>query len=303
MTLVFTTAFNRPDFIALQHRLFARFLLDDYQFVVISDADTEARQRSIRETCDRLGVTCHQVPSEIHDRPYLHRSPGDNYHNPNVRHCNSVQWAWDTIFARHHGPVMVIDSDMFLIRPFSVEQTLVQHHLAGVYWGADDARTGAITSYLWLALLLLNNPRLPERQTICFNCGLLPATATVCDSGGWTYLYLNKHKETLKVRALGYEQGQQFFCPFRYASAESQQFDHLSADEISGALRARGFSTLEIELVLKKPYTIELLADNHFLHYRAGTNYEHDSAAVLSRKDRILAEFFEQLLRSPHEST
>lgn len=297
MTLVFTTAFNRPDFIELQHRLFERFLQDDYRFVVISDADTEERQRRIREMCDRLQIACHQVPSEIHDRPYLHRSAGDNYHNPNVRHCNSVQWAWDTFFARHHGPVMVIDSDMFMIRPFSVEKALEQQHLAGVFWGAEDAQTGAIRSYLWLALILLNNPRLPERQTICFNCGWLPATATVCDSGGWTYLYLNKHKETLKVLTLGYEQGQQFFCPFRYASAESQQFDDLSPEVIAAALTARGFSTPEIDLVLKKPYTIEFLADNHFLHYRAGTNYEQYPEEFLSHKDRVLAEFFEQILR------
>ena len=216
-TLVFTTGFNRPDFIELQHKLFKKFLEDDYEFWVISDANTPERCAGIKEICDKLGIPYIQVPQEIHDQPYLSRGSGDNYHNPNVRHCNSVQWAWDNIFSHHNGPVMVIDSDLFLIRPFSIEKTLQNHHLGGVFWGTNDMKTGEPKSYLWLALILLNNPHLPEKETICFNCGYLPGTDAVCDSGGWTHLYLNKFKDFLKIYTFNYAQGHEFFCPYRYA--------------------------------------------------------------------------------------
>lgn len=196
---------------------------------------------------------------------------------------------------------MVIDSDMFMIRRFSVARSLEHHHLAGVHWSTDDMNTGENKSYLWLALILFNNPRLPERDTICFNCGVLPDTAAVCDSGGWTHLYLNRHRDVLKVSALDYLQGHQFFCPFRYAPTESQQFEHIPPEEISRALEARKFTSAEIDLALKKPYTIELLAGNHFLHYRAGTNYENYSDDVLSQKDGILHEFFERILNEEQQ--
>jgi hypothetical protein len=200
--------------------------------------------------------------------------------------------------SRHDGPVMVIDSDIFPIRPFSVQKTLESCDLAGVYWGAEDAETHAISSYLWLALIFFNNPRLPERETICFNCGLLPGTAaTFVDSGGWTYFYLNKHRDALTVKPLDYVQGHHFFCPYRYASPEAQQWDHLSAEEIAATLTARGFTAAEVALALRKPYTIELLDHNRFLHYRAGTNYEGYSDEFLAVKDQALTEFFEEILR------
>ena len=171
MILIQRMSLNRPDFIELQYKLFEKFLEDDYEFWVISDANTPERCANVQKMCERLNIPCYQVPQEIHDRPYLPRSPGDNYHNPNVRHCNAVQWAWNHFFSPYEGPVMLIDSDMFLIRPFSVEKILENKHLAGVYWGTEDLVTGEPKSYLWLALLLFNNPHLPERETLCFNCG------------------------------------------------------------------------------------------------------------------------------------
>lgn len=299
--LILTTAFNRPDFIELQHKLFAKFLQDEYEFLVINDANTPQMQEDIKKTCHRLHIPCHQVPQSIHDEPYLLRGPDDNYNNPNVRHCNSVQWAWNNFFSYHDGPVMIIDSDMFLIRPFSIEKTLKDVHFAGIFWGTTDMQTGEPYSYLWLALILLNNPFLPEKDTICFNCGLLPNTQAICDSGGWTYFYLNKFKNLLKLHNLGYLQGHHFFCPYRYAPVESQNFDHLSANEITQNLQKRGFTQNEISLILKKPYTIELLGDNHFLHYRAGTNYEKYSDEFISEKDVILQEFFQKILSPSSE--
>ncbi len=295
-SVVFTTAFNRPDFIELQYRLFEKFLEDDYQFWVICDGNTPEKCSSIQSVCDRLHIPCRHVPQEIHDRPYLTRSPGDNYNNPNVRHCNATQWAWDNFFSSHDGPVMLIDSDMFLIRPFSIEKTLENTHLAGIYWGTEDMITHEPKSYLWLGLILFNNRILPEKHTICFNCGWLPGTHAICDSGGWTHFYLAKHKNTLQVTSLSFVQGHEFFCPYRYTSESLQNFDHLSKEEIEKNLSDRGFTRAEIKLAQEKPYTIELIGDNHFLHYRAGSNYENYSEEFLSHKDKILMKFFNEIL-------
>lgn len=293
--IVFTTAFNRPDFIELQHRLFEHFLLDEYEFWVVCDANSPEMRITIEDTCKNIGANFLQVPQEIHDRPYLFRSPGDNFNNPNVRHCNSVQWAWDHFFSQHDGPVMIIDSDMFLIRPFSISSILENKHLAGVFWGTEDTVSGKAYSYLWLALMILNNPHLPEKESLCFNCGVLPGTQAVCDSGGWTSIYLNKHKGILKIHNLSFLQGHQFYCPYRYAPPDLQDFDHITEEEKVINLRSRGFTENEINLALQKPYTIELLGDNHFLHYRAGTNYENYSNQFLSEKDKTLINFINSI--------
>jgi len=270
---------------------------------VISDANTPEMQASVKKMCDKLGIIHVPVPQEIHNQPYLPKLPGAaeqfvKYQSPNVRHCNSVQWAWDHHISHHEGPVMLIDSDMFLIRPFSVEKMLESKHLAGVLWGTNDTVTGQPYSYFWLALMLFNNPVLPERETLCFNCGRLPDTHAVCDSGGWTNLYLDKFKDCLNLHFLNFQQGHQFFCPYKYVPENLQKFDHLSTDEIIQNLTSRGFTRKEIRLVLKKPYTIELLGDNQFLHYRAGTNYEKYTGKFISKKDKILLKFFESILKT-----
>ena len=295
-TIVFTTGFNRPDFIELQYRLFDKFLNDDYEYIVVNDANTPATKSSIENKCLELKIACINVPQEIHSKPYLPRNPGDNYNNPNVRHCNSVQWAWDNYFSKHDGPIMVIDSDMFPIRPLSVKNLLGDHHFAGIHWGTTDSVSGKPYDYLWLALILFNNEILPEKDTIRFNCGKLPNTNAICDSGGWTSLYLNKFKDIIKIRELSYLQGHQFYCPYRYASPEAQNFSHISNETIIETLTKRGFTENEIRLALNKPYTIELIGDNNFVHYRAGTNYENYSESFISEKDIILLEFFEKIL-------
>jgi hypothetical protein len=300
-TLVFTTGFNRPDFIELQYRLLDKFLEDDYEYTVVNDANMPATKLSIEDTCLRLNIACINVPQEIHTLPYLPRNPGDNYSAPNVRHCNAVQWAWDNYFSKYDGPVMVIDSDMFPIRRFSVQNLLRDHHFAAVSWGTDDIVNGQPYSYLWLGLILFNNEILPERETLCFNCGKLPNTNAICDSGGWTNLYLNKFQDILKIHELSFIQGHQFYCPYRYASVEAQNFNHISNEMIIADLRNRGFTENEIQLALKKPYTIELIGNNTFLHYRSGTNYENYSKKFLSQKDKILCEFFEKILELPRE--
>ncbi len=134
---------------------------------------------------------------------------------------------------------------------------------------------------------------LPQPEKINFNCGTLPGTAAVVDSGGWTYFYLNEYENSLRTKNISFVQGIHFYCPYRYTTLE---YADLSEAEIISNLTQRNFTPHEIELVLQKPDTIELLFDNHFLHYRCGTNYEKYSREHLNKKDKILNSFFNKLL-------
>ncbi len=294
-TLIFTTAFNRPDFIEWQHKLFEKFMEDEYEYMVFSDANTEAMQAEIQNKCDELKVTCINVPQSIHTQPYLTRRSIENLHQPNIRNCNAVQWAWDHYIVKHQGPVLLIDSDMFLIRPFSVEQALKEHDTAFVLYSGDDPETQINYGYMWIALICFNMETLPAPETICFNCGILPGTAAMVDSGGWTHFYLKKYQQELRSRIISYVPGYTFYCPY-YRNITSLQ--HLSTpnEEIVADLTKRGFTNHEIEFVLEKPDTIELLFDNHFLHYRCGTNYEGYSMQHIEKKDRAILSFFNKIL-------
>ena len=295
-TLIFTTAFNRPDFVDFQDKLFKKFIQDDYEYIVFSDANTKELKKEMRNVCERLNIKCIDIPQHIHQQPYLPRLPGDNLHQPNIRNCNAVQWAWDNYMSKHEGPVLLIDSDMFLIRPFSPRELMNQYDVAFVSWGTVDPVTNIGYDFMWIALICFNMGTLPELNSLCFNCGRLPNTYTSIDSGGWTHLYLQKYRNQLNIKYISWVCGYEFYCPYKYAHPDLQRPKQISSEVIIKNLRERSFSEDEIELVLQQPDTIELLLDNHFLHYRAGTNYEKYSKDHLDKKERILLSFFDRIL-------
>ncbi len=138
-TLIFTTAFNRPEFIELQHKLFKKFMKDEFEYIVFNDANNKDSEEEINKVCRRLGIQCVKIPQSIHTQPYLKRADGDSFPIPNIRNCHAVQWAWDHYILQHNDVVLLVDSDMFLIRPFSLQETLQEYDLAYVIWGTEDA--------------------------------------------------------------------------------------------------------------------------------------------------------------------
>ena len=294
-TLVFTTAFNRPDFIKMQHDLLEKFLEDDFEYVVFSDANNESMASEIRRVCEELGIKHHRVPQVIHDIPYLPRYDHLPLHNPNVRHCNAVQYAWDHYIVHHKGPVLLLDSDLFPIRPISAKELLNGSNIGGLCLGTSDASTGLVYSYISILFAMFDMETLPFPESICFGCGILPNTQASVDSGGHTHYYLSKWRDSLNIKAVSYLPGYEFYCPYSYIP-DNGQSKTIPDEEIIADLQRRGFNKNEINLALKKPYTIELLADNHFLHYRCGSNYEKYGEDHILNKTKILADFFEAIL-------
>jgi hypothetical protein len=184
---------------------------------------------------------------------------------------------------------------MFPVRPFSVKELLGQTMIGGVFLSTRDLITNAPCSYLSLMLIMFDMDKLPEVKTINFNCGIPIGTSLILDSGGWTMFYLNKWAEKIKVNAFDWQHGHTFYCPYVYAGPINQP-KQSSVEEITENLQRRGFTDQEIMLVLEKPDTIEFLCRNHFLHYRAGSNYENYSDEAINRKTKTLSKFFNSIL-------
>ncbi len=189
--LIFTYAYNRPDFIEIQYKTFKKFLKDDYEFIVFNDAVDAAMEQNIIAMCTKYGIRCIRIPQSIHAKPYLRRWQGENYQDPAVRNSNVVMYSLNEIGFKHDGLVVLLDSDMFLIRNFSIKEYMHTYDLAGL----EQPRPGVI--YLWIGLAFLDMRTMPNRHTIDFNCGLVGSQPV--DAGGQTYYYL-QNNPTAKVR-------------------------------------------------------------------------------------------------------
>ena len=207
--LIFTYSYNRPDFIEIQYKTFRNFLKDDYEFVVFNDARDSSMEERINAMCRKHGIRCIRIPQSIHSKPYLQRWPGENFNAPAVRNSNVVMYSLDQVGFDHNGIVVLLDSDMFLIKDFSFTEYMRNYNLAGL-----DQQRGPI-SYLWIGLAFLDMNTMPSHRTINFNCGRVGNISV--DAGGQTYRYLHDNSDA-RVKLFGNE----FIHNFHYVLNETK---------------------------------------------------------------------------------
>ena len=268
--LVITHSYNRPDFIEIQYHTFKKFLKDEYEFVVFNDAPSDNMKTAIEQTCDRLGIQCIRIPQKIHTYAYLYRLPRETCNNPCVRCANVVQYSLNEYGLSHDDLVAIIDSDMFLVKDFSIREYMAQHDLAGVHQTRDNG-----VEYVWNGLLFFDMRTLPNKTLINFNCG--EVNNTPVDVGGQMHHYL-KQTPDARVRFIQ----QDYVANHAHKSAQ--------------ALLDMGFSASMAEFIRANPPLVELYADGAFVHYRAGTNWNGQSVGYHRNKTTILNELIQKLL-------
>src|SRR5579872_411931 len=130
---IFCPVFNRPDFIEIQKKMFDTFLQDEYELIIFNDASDQNMATQIEHMCTKLNLECFRIPQELHQ----HRPRGSAGH----RHMDGIQFALNKIGYGYDGIVMLIDSDMFLIKPFSVTQYLEGYDVAADRQGRSNGKT------------------------------------------------------------------------------------------------------------------------------------------------------------------
>jgi hypothetical protein len=184
--LIITHVYCRPDFIEMHKRTFDAFLKEDYEYRVFNDAPGPDMQNQIEQTCNRLGITCMRVPQELHNQR----------NDAGARHIHSIQYSLDTIGYDYDGIVFIIDSDMFLVRPFSVLEYLEQYDFIGQKQTRPCDGDPEVT-YIAPLLVFMNMKTLPNKRTINFDGGFINGHA--CDVGGHIYYYF-KDNPSVKVK-------------------------------------------------------------------------------------------------------
>lgn len=284
--LIITHNYNRPDFIELQYKTFKKFLHDDYEYIVFNDAQDNDLMNKIDAMCAHYNIKSIRIPQEIHSQPYLPRQPNDNLNRANIRHANCIQYSLDTIGFDHNGIVFIIDSDMFPIRPFSIADYMKDKDIA-----AFMNKPRGI-NYICPAFCILSMNKLPDKKTLNFN--VCKINGLDVDSGGFTYYYLANHPE-LKVEHINVLYSHQLFLGDSHLNLPANNTLH--RDTKIFVYERLGFKNQEIQFFLKQPDTFELYLNNHFLHYRGGSNHTGESQNYVDNKSKLFNEFFDNILK------
>lgn len=287
--LIITYSCNSPHFIEMQDKTFKRFLNDDYEFVVFNDARRENIKQQIDDMCNQLGIRVFRIPQEIHNRPYLPRQAGDNLQGASERHVNCIQYSLDTLGFNHDDIVFLLDSDMFLIRPFSITEYMKDKDIASFI-----KRNATGIHYLWPGICFLNMSNLPDKRSLNFNCGRMNNWPT--DSGGWTYYYLTKYPQ-LRVSDINSLFSHQLFLGDSHFRRSADSFEAVPKEIRTTVYIHWGFNDNEIKFLLKQPDTFEFYLDHHFIHYRGGSTDTTQGQTYHTNKWNIFTEFINEALK------
>ena len=283
--LILTFAHNKPDFIEIQHLTFNKFLTDDYEFVVFNDANESNIKRDIEAICCKYDIKCIPIPQEIHTYSYLPHEPGESLNHPTVRNVTVVQYALDTLGFAHNDILVLLDSDLFLTKQFSFRQFLKGYDLGGMCLG-----NGNVT-YLWHGLAILDMSKLPDKETLTFNCGRV--NNIPIDAGGHSYYFISKHPE-LKIHWIeNYSHSSHFYCQKCKITNINNDFVCKHNDDI---IKQRGFNDNDIQLLKTAP-NIEIYQNFTFVHYRAGTNWENRPCDYHKVKMAALKAYISNILK------
>ena len=216
-TYIISTHFNRTDFIDLQFKTIKKFFKGDYEFIVINDGkpygdysnngDPTWREK-IEHKCNELRIKCINIPQKFHSQRdvLFPNTVKPNCNEPSCRHTTAVQYAQIYILNNYkEGYLLNLDSDMFFIKDFDIsdymkESNLFIHYLPMIYNNIQVNKHG------WAGLFILDIGNLPNLNELLWDCGKIGDISV--DSGGQSYHYLQKYKDTLKITEI-----HQTMCP------------------------------------------------------------------------------------------
>lgn len=239
---LFTYADKRPDFLAWQVDCFKRFLQDkDWDFTVYDNASHPMLSQRIQSECARLDLPCLPIRMKGH-------------YDPTSACGVPLNWSWHS-HLRHLRDriVVVIDSDMFLLKPFSIERFLGDHNVV-----AMKARRAHVR-YLWNGICFFNMDTFPNPEQIDWAHGIVDGVLT--DVGGHIHYYLQRHPK-LRVRDI----------PTTWKIIAKHQNYFVLPDEIIKEYRDE--------------FGYELYAES-FLHYTAGSNCDGRTRDYHEAKTRL----------------
>lgn len=245
------------------------FIIDDYEFVVFNDAKNFKDNETIRTTCERLGIRCIRYEQDWHETDALNNQilqwltdpslihshidfrSRDLYGistQPSVRHSHVIQYALDNFGYRHDDIVVIMDGDIFPIRPLHFSALLRDSPLVGIKRGI----AGEGVEYLWVPFIAFDPSRLPNIKDLKFHVALIGGY--IHDTGAQTYHYLGNNPSVEAIK---------------YNYHGSTSFLNMVPSE----MKLHGFSDDEIILTknLPWPQCVEFHLEHCLLHFGASS--------------------------------
>lgn len=264
---IFAHYFGQPEFIKYQYLFFKQNLLDEYEFVVFEDSSDPEVSEQIQNECKKYNIKYVHIPDLVFKEPKLPiRDEYVGLGAPSFQCAVATQYIYDNYVIPSENICLILDNDIFLLSPFSIEKYLGASPFS---YAREEKRNGDERVFYMLPNFVIFNPSLmPEKERLDFNLGTIQGTRT--DSGGYTHFYL------LDYAFLGSE------IPKYYLFQTSSDLKDRFGVEYPLLFNSEEWAA---HYFLRK---------DAFLHMRMGSNWsQHPNYPEMKRE---LTSFFERLL-------
>lgn len=175
MLKIYSFPDKRPDFIYWQYRTICKFVEDQFVYILIDNVEKEEDSDKIREIAGEIGAEYHKCPQQDHSHPVLA--------------CYApIQWTLNNIISKDINKdviTLIMDSDMFFVKPVCIQDFLGSYHIAGV------PQVREAYKYIWNGFFLINMISAPGIKEMNFYPGRINTVPV--DVGGHLYYYLQKY--------------------------------------------------------------------------------------------------------------
>jgi len=280
---IYSIHFNRPDFVEFQDLTLRSFLKDDYELIIVNNANDSNLIEGISKKCRDLNLSEYKIEGNI-DQQAASQYPG--YH-----HAIAMNDVMQNLIKYDEGISVILDGDVFLLNEYSfnermqnVEMLGAYQHRKGRYWLTpvvlafkpdkllDFEQINLIGSHIVnLTPDNLENDVgfFPKRHDnhyifdcpVCAGSQNIDQNSHIClDTGGELYTYLRNHKNSKVARA--------------------SNTHHLTRDSLECIPE-------KYHIRYKDEYAFEFYA-NKFLHYCRSSNWDHKTNHYHSLKTSLL---------------
>lgn len=239
-----------------------KFLGDDFEYAVVNNSARDKFAFSnARAVCAQMGIR-ELVPGARDDR------------TPNYQHSCALQWllGHEILPPGEDGIAVILDFDMFLMRPFSFVDFLGDHVLAG------QGQSRGPIDYVWPGFVVMRPSRMPERNLFSLACGKINdegvavgegAPGHNVDVGGLAHVWMRRHREHAVKPVRG----------GRILNSMG------NTDVLPAPIRAK----------YSDDFGFDVFEDS-FLHYGRGTNWDNMPLGVIEAKDKLAFFYIEEVV-------
>jgi len=212
-------------YIEFQYKSLKKYFKGEYEYIVINDAKTYGdhtnfgisnMMEQIENKCKELGVTCINVPQEIHNNRRIlfpNTTEPDSEH-PCCRCATAVQYGFSKFNNLTDGFLMLLDSDMFLYDYIDIRIIMEDYDILGIPQRVSNGTT--IVEYLWNAICIFNLNKCKNLNEFFWDCG--QANGVAGDVGVECWYYIQKYNPKIKKTA-----GYHYDTPESFLNTEKDQ--------------------------------------------------------------------------------